>query len=162
MLQEVIREHQVAAAAGLQIILARQHDTHVHSSVPRPHQGDNHPFVEEVGVLEVDVALRFANGPLHCGAERLPGGLGGQQTHADPMVRGEGWRDLLRAASQLGDVGEVAQPALVCPVMPEFIFEGGDHRSLQLDHQVVPLVAVFAAQVHAAHPRMGAVHQEHF
>ena len=40
------------------------------------------------------------------------------------------------------------------------VLKGGDHGSGDLDHEVMPLVAVFAAEVHPQ-PRAGAVDQQH-
>jgi hypothetical protein len=45
------------------------------------------------------------------------------------------------------------------PLPLEFVLKRGDYRTGQLDHRVVLLVAVFAPEIHAAKPRMGAIHQ---
>ena len=100
----------------------------------------------EVGVLEVDAFAALAD----CGDEGVLdfGDMRAGFKNADSnLVVSEFFAEFLR--DKEGD-GPVASSALVTPGAVKVVLQGGDDGPLDTGHEVVPIVAVFVGDVHAA------------
>ena len=100
----------------------------------------------KIGVLEVDAFAALADGGdegvLDFGDMRA-----GFENADSNLVVSEFFAEFLR--DKEGD-GPVASSALVTPGAVKVVLQGGDDGPLDTGHEVVPIVAVFVGDVHAA------------
>ncbi len=159
--EELGDEGAVAGGHDGHVVVFREDDADVCAAVAGGDEGAEDTRVGEVGVFDPDPVAGVAEG-MHLGAEeRGVERAAGERADGD-CASGDG--DVVEglAADGLPESGGIAGPAGVGPCVIEGILHAADERAFDADHHVVPLAAVFAADVHAAGPAFAAVDDEEF
>ena len=153
--QEEVGCQQVGAAHQAGVVAGRQNDAHIDAAPARGNQLVNDLVVGNVGLLDVDVRARAADGG-ELGAQDLRvAGTGVQR--ADLRFAGSARVARLVRPAGVECEGQVAARSGMGPASVEVLLQAPDKRTADFEHQVMPLVAVFAADVHAADIGLGVI-----
>ncbi len=122
------------------------HEANVDASATGGDELEQYRIIGKVGIFDIDVSLRAANGSQLCFVDL--GILSARVEYSDGV-----FVCLSRCfafVEVLEERGQIAEHSALCPRTIGFAGQLLHHGALQPDHQVVPVVAVLATDVHAS------------
>ena len=146
MPQQHVRRKRIAAGDDAAVGPVGEDDADVDAPAARLHQFEQDRVAGEVGILQVNVLAGLA-GCRDLGAQDLR--VAGARAQQSYRVIGGAGRYRLQAFP-VDELLQVAQHPGCGPCLQEMIADIGDDRALDFNHQVVPVIAVFTPDVHAA------------
>ncbi len=149
VLQHLVDGDAIAFVVRAVIAFGRQDDPDVNAAAARPGQFEQDQVVGKIGIFNHDIALRAADRlELRAIDLRI---MGCRVQHPKRVAIIVGM--LVFAVQHLEKACEIAEHARLGPGLVGVVLQVIDDRSADFHHQVVPVVAVFAADVHAADER---------